>query len=218
MATVGGLDSGPNLFHALGKVLYCKRGVKKEEHFLRPGCESRRRLTLLTDPTELLDRLPVAKETFASHLHQNYPPFFSSVEDAAAAAEALSVSDVFFGKFESRGKISLEDYGGEVAVRGVCYANRDVAKQKGMRTFSKTEGYENAKAIRQRFVIALVCRYLNQLDYILYPVQERGDRIGFPSLPSTGGRNGHCSICEGSSSDVAGLDSRGEVRGRGERR
>lgn len=39
------------------------------------------------------------------------------------------------------GRMSLGEYGAQVSVRGLMYSNTSVAKQGGMRTFGKPEGY-----------------------------------------------------------------------------
>ena len=122
----------------------------------------KRRRPLISHPQELLEKTPMTEDSFGTFLHQNYPPFFSSVADFAAAAEAISLSDGFFCEWTTSGKvlnftliycrnfkyiifpqISLSEYGGLLAVRGLCFANTNVARQGGMRTFHKPVYFEN---------------------------------------------------------------------------
>ena len=65
-----------------------------------------KRRPLLSHPQELLEKTPMTEDSFATFLHQNYPPFFSSVGDYADAAETLSLSDEFFGEWTTSGKVS----------------------------------------------------------------------------------------------------------------
>ena len=65
----------------------------------------KRRRPLISHPQELLEKTPMTEDSFATFLHQNYPPFFSSVADFAAAAEALSQSDGFFCEWTTSGKV-----------------------------------------------------------------------------------------------------------------
>jgi len=151
MAKIGGRDPNLDLFHAMGKVLYCKREESLEAHKLPEHLREKKRRPLISHPQELLEKIPMAEDSFATFLHQNYPPFFSSVADYAAAAEAISLSDEFFCEWTTSGKISLSEYGGLLAVRGLCFANTDVARQTGMRTFHKPSYFENRKKAAARW-------------------------------------------------------------------
>ena len=65
----------------------------------------KKRNALISHPQELLEKIPMTEDSFATFLHQNYPPFFSSVADYAAAAEAISLSDEFFCEWTTSGKV-----------------------------------------------------------------------------------------------------------------
>ena len=65
----------------------------------------KRRRPLISHPQELLEKTPMTEDSFTTFLHQNYPPFYSSVSDFAAAAEALSLSDGFFCEWTTSGKV-----------------------------------------------------------------------------------------------------------------
>ena len=65
----------------------------------------KKRHALISHPQELLEKIPMTEDSFATFLHQNYPPFFSSVADYAAAAEAISLSDEFFCEWTTSGKV-----------------------------------------------------------------------------------------------------------------
>ncbi len=94
LASVGGRDPSLDLFHALGKVLYCKR--EEGGGGGHPSARPLSRSNLLFDPEEVLDRAPTSPESFACFLHQNYPPFFSKMEDLAEAAGRISDADQLF--------------------------------------------------------------------------------------------------------------------------
>ncbi len=47
--------------------------------------------------------------------------------------------------------MSLSDYGGLLAVRGLCFSNSSVARQGGMRVFRKPEVYEKGRMARNRW-------------------------------------------------------------------
>ena len=61
-------------------------------------------------------------------------------------------ADVFFWQFTS--KVSLSEYGGLVALRGLCYHNTVSAgggtRMGGMRVFRKPDLYEKARTRRDR--------------------------------------------------------------------
>ena len=101
MATVGGKDFALDMFHAMGKVLYCKRedaNSHSEPKLPRHLCHHTR-LPLKTDLDELLGNLPVSPDFFVTFLHQNYLDFFTDISHVAEAAEGLSLADPFFDEW-----------------------------------------------------------------------------------------------------------------------
>ena len=89
LAKIGGKDSSLDLFHAIGKVLYCKReeGAKNS------------RGKLLSNPEEILQAAPMTPDSFTCFLHQSYLDFFTNMDDLAAAADHYSLADSFFNEW-----------------------------------------------------------------------------------------------------------------------
>ena len=53
--------------------------------------------------------------------------------------------------FQHTGKVSLTDYGGLVAIRGLCYHNKDRSRNfSGMKTFHKPDWYSTIRLSRER--------------------------------------------------------------------
>ena len=169
LATIGGKDPTIDLFHAIGKVLYCKReedeeGAKSlaEDMNLLPhklqkisGPLSYARRALKVNPEELLEHIPISTpDAFTAFLHQSYLDFFggdTGIHDVANAAESLSLADPFFNEWVSTGKIALTDYGGSIAVRGLCHSNTRTTKMAGMYTFNKPEWYNTIAKYKSTF-------------------------------------------------------------------
>ena len=56
-----------------------------------------------------------------------------------------------FSIFQHTGKVSLTDYGGLVAIRGLCYHNKDRSRNfSGMKTFHKPDWYSTIRLSRER--------------------------------------------------------------------
>ena len=157
LSRIGGKDPTIDLFHAIGKVLYCKReegeyGCASEikdfnmlpRKLQRPKAPRKyARSSLKLNPEELLEHIPMSTPaSFTAFLHQSYLDFSSDIHDAAEAAESLSYADPFFNEWMTTSKVSLTDYGGVIAIRGLCYPNKNTAKKNfGMKTFSKPDWY-----------------------------------------------------------------------------
>lgn len=153
LAVIGGKNVNLDLFHALGKVLYAKRTDEMEsrEKKLLSHDQNKARYKLEVDPEELLENIPMSTHSFAAFLHQSYLDFFTDIKDLSNAAENLSICDPFFHEWTHTGKVSLTDYGGLIAIRGLCYHNKDRSRNfSGMKTFHKPEWYQTVKLSRQR--------------------------------------------------------------------
>jgi cell cycle checkpoint protein len=170
LATVGGKDPTIDLFHAIGKVLYCKREEGEigevslaqdismlPRKFQTPqGNITYARHSLKINPEELLEHIPISTPgAFTAFLHHSYLDFFggaTGIHEAAEAAESLSKADPFFNEWVSTGKISLSEYGGSIAIRGLCHPNTNSTKRVGgMKTFHKPELYNVAAKSKARF-------------------------------------------------------------------
>jgi len=97
LAPVGAKDPSLDLFHGLGKVLYCKRNDDDDKaESLPPALAHAQRKPLKSNPEDILERAPVSEETFTGFLQQNYPSFFTDIGELSNAAESLSISEPFF--------------------------------------------------------------------------------------------------------------------------
>uniref|UniRef100_A0A4W4GFA8 AAA+ ATPase domain-containing protein n=1 Tax=Electrophorus electricus TaxID=8005 RepID=A0A4W4GFA8_ELEEL len=125
---IGGKDTSLFLFRALGKILYCKRHPcsSSEQLFLGlPKLPSHlsvhQRDRMIVDPELVVERSHMSGEFFSLYLHQNYPDFFSDMDDVARASEYLSDADFLTAEWSSRPTMS--EYGSSVATRGLIYSN-----------------------------------------------------------------------------------------------
>jgi len=151
LAVIGGKNVNLDLFHAIGKVLYAKRTEEMESRERKMLSQNKARYKLEVDPEELLENIPTSTHSFAAFLHQSYLDFFTDIKDLSNAAENLSICDPFFHEWTHTGKVSLTDYGGLVAIRGLCYHNKDRSRNfSGMKTFHKPEWYSTVKLSRER--------------------------------------------------------------------
>ncbi|OWK59656.1 Cell cycle checkpoint protein RAD17 [Lonchura striata] len=157
MQAIGGKDASIFLFHALGKIIYCKReAVSEAECPQLPAHLSRHhRDTLLIQPEvllqlgpkglvqilqhlglllsqlEIVEKSHMSGSMFNLYLHQNYVDFFSDIDDVVKASEYLSTADVLCSNWSAR--LVMESYGASVATRGVIHSNtsRAFAHQQG---------------------------------------------------------------------------------------
>ena len=96
LAVIGGKDLNIDLFHAIGKVLYAKRTEEKESQVLPNHLKFYSRYKLSFDPDELMNNIPMSKDSFTAFLHHSYPDFFTNIKDFSMAAESFSISDPYF--------------------------------------------------------------------------------------------------------------------------
>ena len=97
LAVIGAKDSNLDLFHAIGKVLYCKRTEESENSKFVDKTKLRKKL--MTDPEELMENIPTSEDNFTAFLHQSYGDFFTDIKDLSQAVENLSFSDNFFNEW-----------------------------------------------------------------------------------------------------------------------
>ena len=103
LASVGGKDPSLDLFHAIGKVLYCKR--EEEVLALNKLRGPKHRAPLQNNPEAVLAKAPMSEDSFACFLHQSYADFFSKMDDLADAAEYFSAADPLFNEWTVRNGI-----------------------------------------------------------------------------------------------------------------
>ncbi|XP_021237108.1 cell cycle checkpoint protein RAD17 isoform X2 [Numida meleagris] len=120
---IGGKDASIFLFHALGKIIYCKREPLSESEFpqLPSHLLQHRRDTLLIHPEDIVEKSHMSGSMFNLYLHQNYVEFFTDIDDVVRASEYLSTADVLCGNWSSR--LVMEEYSTSVSTRGVIHSN-----------------------------------------------------------------------------------------------
>uniref|UniRef100_UPI00358EF200 cell cycle checkpoint protein RAD17 n=1 Tax=Myxine glutinosa TaxID=7769 RepID=UPI00358EF200 len=119
-----GRDISLFIFHALGKILHCKRdvcSVPNVQH-LPPHLSDHERQPLLVDPESVLQRLPLSGELFFLYLHQNYLSFLEDLDDLSAAADAFSFADALTRHWTSWS--TMCDYSACVTTRAMLFAKR----------------------------------------------------------------------------------------------
>ncbi|NWR23004.1 RAD17 protein, partial [Emberiza fucata] len=130
---IGGKDASIFLFHALGKIIYCKREAVSEAECpqLPAHLSGHRRDALLIQPEEIVEKSHMSGSMFNLYLHQNYVDFFSDIDDVVRASEYLSTADVLCSNWSAR--LVMESYSASVATRGVIHSNtsRAFAHQQG---------------------------------------------------------------------------------------
>ncbi|NXA22011.1 RAD17 protein, partial [Ibidorhyncha struthersii] len=120
---IGGKDASIFLFHALGKIIYCKREPVSESEIpqLPAHLSEYRRDTLLIQPEGIVEKSHMSGSIFNLYLHQNYVDFFSDIDDVVRASEYLSTADVLCSNWSTR--LVMEKYSASVATRGVIHSN-----------------------------------------------------------------------------------------------
>ncbi|XP_059689595.1 cell cycle checkpoint protein RAD17 isoform X2 [Gavia stellata] len=120
---IGGKDASIFLFHALGKIIYCKREPASELEFpqLPAHLAEYRRDTLLIQPEDIVEKSHMSGSMFNLYLHQNYVDFFPDIDDVVRASEYLSTADVLCSSWSTRPV--MEKYSASVATRGVIHSN-----------------------------------------------------------------------------------------------
>ena len=124
---VGDKDSCFDLFHAMGKILYCKRHHDRPLENTRAIADrSKARRPLQSDPIEVLEKSPMSADSFTCFLHQNCLEFFPDIHSVSEAAEYLSKADPLFNEWTGSGKVDLTEYGGLMGTMGLCYPRTQV--------------------------------------------------------------------------------------------
>ncbi|KAM6289942.1 cell cycle checkpoint protein RAD17 [Aegotheles albertisi] len=122
---IGGKDASIFLFHALGKILYCKREPLSESELEFPQLPAHlseyRRDTLLIQPEDIVEKSHMSGSLFNLYIHQNYVDFFTDIDDVVRASEYLSTADVLCSNWSTR--LVMEEYSASVATRGVIHSN-----------------------------------------------------------------------------------------------
>ncbi|XP_032625434.1 cell cycle checkpoint protein RAD17 isoform X4 [Chelonoidis abingdonii] len=152
---IGGKDASIFLFHALGKILYCKREPLSDSEF--PRLPSRlseyERDILLVHPEDIVEKSHMPGDLFNLYLHQNYVDFFTDIDDLVRASEYLSTADFLCSNWNSR--LTLREYSASVATRGVIHSNTARAFAHcqggmGFRSFHKPQWFLISKKLNYK--------------------------------------------------------------------
>ena len=143
-----GRDAGLTMFHSLGKILHQKRLPRPLPSFLVEGGGSRAlsdvgapgdddlRGPLAFVPEDVVAQAALGENQLLDFLNENYLTFFSDIDEAADAADALSISENFASSWHSvdtdherhgrqrRGAASGGKYAVSISTRGLLYANK----------------------------------------------------------------------------------------------
>ncbi|TRY65918.1 hypothetical protein DNTS_026615 [Danionella cerebrum] len=168
---IGGKDASLFLFRALGKILYCKRELHESAQApkLPLHLTDHQRDKLLVDPELVIERSHMSGELFNLYLHQNYPDFFSDIEDISRASEYLSDADFLTADWSSRS--TMLEYGSSVATRGLMHSNSSRAHANsqasvGFRPLHKPHWLHIHKTYRENYT----CAQSLFLSFCLTPV------------------------------------------------
>ncbi|CAH1776203.1 unnamed protein product [Owenia fusiformis] len=125
--SIGGKDASLFMFRALGKILYCKRCEKSElsDDVAVPDLPKhlvhQYRDPLTINPESVVERCCLSGDVFTAYLHQNYPEFYTSIDDLAASTEYISSADYLTNEWSNRE--ALREYASSVATRGIIHSN-----------------------------------------------------------------------------------------------
>ncbi|XP_026527607.1 LOW QUALITY PROTEIN: cell cycle checkpoint protein RAD17 [Notechis scutatus] len=179
---IGSKDASIFLFHALGKILYCKREPAIEVDFpqLPHHLSEYERQPLLVQPEDVIEKSHMSGDLFNVYLHQNYLEFFSDIDDIVRASEYLSTADFLCSNWDARA--TLQKYSASVATRGVMHSNRGRAfaqckKGMGFRPLHKPQWFlinrkyqENcfaAKSLFSSFCLSPLCLQTELIPYLI---------------------------------------------------
>jgi len=114
-------DSMLTLFHAVGKVLHCKRDsmMSPSDDLLPDHMSNLRRHLLLVNPEDVADNVHLTSEQFIAFLHQNFIDFHTEINDVVSTASYLSDCETLTTNWIT--KHLLESYAVSVATRGCLF-------------------------------------------------------------------------------------------------
>ena len=144
-----GRDASLFFFHALGKVLYCKRDPDASDQKLLPRhLQSHQRQHLTSIPEKIYEATHISADMFNLYLHQNYIEFFTSIESLSLACENFSDADLMIGNWSNRD--TMNDYSASTVTRGLMFSlgseeNKNASKSRGWKPLVKPVWYETRK-------------------------------------------------------------------------
>lgn len=160
--SIGGKDMSLFLFHALGKILYCKRQnqCETEQPVLPAHLSHHDRCQLVEIPEEVVSKSHMSGDLFSAFLQQNYVNFFERIDDIERASEYLSDADIITVDWATRS--AFQDYTISIACRGIMHSNKTIGRSKDSgrqqrmtwRPLHKPEYYSAQKKMKDKYETA----------------------------------------------------------------
>jgi len=121
-SSICGRDSMLTLFHAVGKVLHCKRDTvtSPSDDLLPEHLSDMRRRLLLVDPEDVAEKVHLTSEQFVAFIHQNFIDFHTGIDDVMSAASYLSDCETLTTNWATRP--ILQSYCVSIATRGCLFS------------------------------------------------------------------------------------------------
>ncbi|XP_013783229.1 cell cycle checkpoint protein RAD17-like [Limulus polyphemus] len=117
---LGERDHSLFLFHALGKILYCKRDSGKEPEGQLPiHLKDKERMVLLSNAEAVFSRTAVTADTFTLFLHHNYLSFVNSAYITEKCCTSFSDANIICTEWS--GKEVLDEYSASVVARSLMF-------------------------------------------------------------------------------------------------
>eukprot|EP00050_Salpingoeca_kvevrii_P019816 m.91017 g.91017 ORF g.91017 m.91017 type:complete len:636 (-) comp8584_c0_seq2:147-2054(-) len=180
---LGGRDSSLFLFHALGKVLHCKREGPVTTALPKWQASHERSPLALKMPLErTLELACTPATTFNLFLLENFHNFFSDVDEMAQALDYLSNADLLAQWEQTE---SLSPYVGIVGSLGVMHSNEHPAAskwcpiRKSLARDVETKADTLAEELCDRFTLSLP---FYPRDELLHEVLPFAHKIGPPFM------------------------------------
>jgi len=143
-------DSMLTLFHAVGKVLHCKRDsvMSSSDELLPEHMSNLRRRSLLVDPEDVANKVHLSSEQFAAFLHQNFIDFHTEIDDVASTASYLSDCETLTTNWST--KHLLQSYAVSVAARGCLFSMPNGPTAVGWKPLHKPQTFDIIRKVNQQ--------------------------------------------------------------------
>lgn len=141
----GKRDASLFLFHALGKILYCKRDKAKraEDYPLPSHLNHLSRAPLLENPEDVYDKASISEQSFILFLQQNYLSFVEDIKVAAECSSWLSHSETLTAEWAERQTMNF--YATSLASRGLMFNLTPCSSGNRWRPLHKPQYFSSTK-------------------------------------------------------------------------
>ncbi|XP_064476546.1 cell cycle checkpoint protein RAD17-like isoform X2 [Ornithodoros turicata] len=150
-ADFGGRDTALQLFHSLGKVLYCKREPAENmaQHDTLPDhLKHMERPPPLEVPEEVFERTAVSEDLFLQFLHHNAAHFYADIDTASDCSDWFSESDYLQSEWSSENQMA--SFALSVATRGLMFDLRRPEASRGWRPLEKPQWNLTSRNVKQK--------------------------------------------------------------------